>query len=106
MGAYRHVVSSAIRPTKKGVAVDVLVQPNASTAEIVGPHGDRIKIRVTVPPERLRANEAVCDLLAHVCGVRTATVVAGRTARSKTVELQGADIGTVRRVLLGPPKGS
>ncbi|MFO7699745.1 MAG: DUF167 domain-containing protein [Acidimicrobiia bacterium] len=99
-------MSSAIRPTKTGVVVDVLVQPNASTAEIVGPHGDRIKVRVTVPPERLRANEAVCDLLAQACGVRTASVVAGRTARAKTVELHGADIGTVRRALLGPPKTS
>jgi uncharacterized protein len=99
-------VSSAIRPSKSGVVVDVLVQPNARTAEVVGPHGDRIKVRVTVPPERLRANEAVCELLAHVCGVRTATVVAGRTARSKTVELHGADIGTVRRTLLGPSKAS
>ncbi|HSJ70440.1 MAG TPA: DUF167 domain-containing protein [Acidimicrobiia bacterium] len=97
-------MTSAIRPTKSGVVVDVLVQPNASVAEVVGPHGDRIKVRVTVPPERLRANEAVCDLLARVCGVRAATVVAGRTARSKTVELHGADLGTVRRVLLGPSK--
>lgn len=84
--------------------MDVLVQPNASTAEIVGPHGDRIKVRVTVPPERLQANEAVCDLLAQACGVRTASVVAGRTARAKTVELHGADIGTVRCALVGPPK--
>lgn len=86
--------------------MDVLVQPNASAAEIVGPHGDRIKVRVTVPPERLRANEAVCTLLARACGVRGATVVAGRTTRAKTVELHGADIAKVRLVLLGPQKGT
>lgn len=79
--------------------VDVLVQPNASLTEVVGPHGDRIKVRVTAPPDRLAANGAVVDLLCAVCGVRTGEVVAGRTSRHKTVALLGADIAAVRVAL-------
>lgn len=88
-----------IRPSTKGVLVDVLVQPNARSAEVVGRHGDRIKVRVTAAPERLAANKAVVDLICAVCGVRKASIIAGRTTRYKTVELVDADVETVRTVL-------
>jgi uncharacterized protein YggU (UPF0235/DUF167 family) len=57
---------------------------------------------VTAPPERLRANAAVIELLCTVVGVRRAEVIAGRTTRFKTVELIGADLDTVSRALSGP----
>ena len=85
-----------IRPSADGVLVDVLVQPNARTREILGVHGDRIKVRITAAPERLAANEAVCELLASVCSARSADVVAGRTTRYKTVELHGVEVDAVR----------
>jgi uncharacterized protein (TIGR00251 family) len=92
----------ALRRTDRGVAVDVLVVPNARSAEVVGIHGSRVKVRVTAPPERLRANAAVIELLCTVVGVRRAEVIAGRTTRFKTVELIGADLDTVSRALSGP----
>ncbi len=92
-------VPEPIRASEDGVLVDVLVQPNASRAEIVGPHGDRIKVRVTAAPERLAANAAVADLLCTVCGARSAAVVAGRTNRHKTVALAGAEVEAVRVAL-------
>lgn len=92
-------VPRPIRASADGVLVDLLVQPNARSAEILGVHGDRIKVRVTAAPERLAANAAVCELLASVCSARTATVVAGRTTRYKTVEILGADVHGVRREL-------
>lgn len=91
-----------IRSSPRGVLVDVLVQPNARTAEVVGVHGGRIKVRVTVPPERLKANAAVVELLCSTCRIRRGDVVRGRTARHKTVELIGADVATVTRLLVGP----
>lgn len=92
-----------IRSSPRGVLVDVLVQPNASRSEIVGIHGDRIKVRITETPERLRANAAVIELLCGAVGVRRGEIVAGGTSRHKCVELLGADIATATTALLGGP---
>jgi uncharacterized protein (TIGR00251 family) len=86
-----------VRPSDRGVLVDLLVVPNASTSEVVGLHGDRVKVRVTAPPERRKANAAVVALVCSTFGVRSAEIVAGRTTRFKTVELIGADAAAVVR---------
>lgn len=93
-----------VRRSSRGVVVDVLVQPNARRSEVVGRHGDRIKVRVTAAPRRLAANAAVEALLAEICGVRRADVVTGRTTRHKTVELVGGDLGEVKAALDRPSK--
>lgn len=71
------------------VVVRVVVVPNASASKIVGLHGDRIKIRVAAPPERGRANSAVCKMLRDATGASRAVIEAGMTNRSKTVRLVG-----------------
>lgn len=95
-------MSDPIRQTTHGVAVDVLVVPNASASEVVGLHGDRIKVRIASPPERGRANSVLINTLLAATGVRRASVVAGRTMRWKTVELVGADLEQVRTALIDP----
>ena len=57
----------------------------------MGPHGDGWRARVVAPPERGRANAAVCRLLADTLGLpRTGvTLVSGHTGRDKVVELDG-----------------
>lgn len=89
-----------IRKAADGVEVDVLVVPNASRPSVVGVHGDRIKVRVTKPPERNRANAAVIELLLDCTGARSATVTRGRTARHKTVLLTGVTLEIVRDELM------
>jgi len=88
-----------IRESAAGVEVDVLVVPNASAASVVGIHGDRVKIRVTSPPEKNKANAAVMDLMRQVTGVRRAEVIRGRTGRHKTVLLIGTTADVVRDTL-------
>ncbi|MCZ7532963.1 MAG: DUF167 family protein [Acidimicrobiia bacterium] len=88
-----------VRAVGDGVEVRVLVVPNASRTEIVGLHGDRIKIRITAPPERGKANKAVCRFLRDAAGARGATVVAGAGHREKTIALTGVSPDTVRRSL-------
>jgi len=78
-----------IREVDGGVEVDLLVVPNASRASIVGAHGDRVKIRVTSPPEKNKANAAVIELMGEATGARRCEVIRGRTARHKTVLLSG-----------------
>ncbi len=72
-----------------GPSVESAVLPNASRASVVGAHGDRVKIRVTSPPEKNKANAAVIDLMGEATGARRCEVIRGRTARHKTVLLGG-----------------
>ncbi|HVE42527.1 MAG TPA: DUF167 domain-containing protein [Planctomycetota bacterium] len=67
------------------------VVPKASRNRIVGWVGDRLKVQVTAPPERGKANGAVIELLAETLGVPRARIriVAGETSPLKTVEVDG-----------------
>jgi len=85
-----------IRETSEGVEVDLLVVPNSSRNSVVGVHGDRVKIRVTSPPEKNKANAAVIELMQQITGARRAEVVRGRTGRHKTVLLTGVTAAVVR----------
>jgi uncharacterized protein len=71
--------------------VTVKVVPGSRRDEIVGPLGDRLKIKVAAPPEDGRANAAVCALLARVLYVRPreVSVLAGATNPEKTLRVIG-----------------
>ena len=94
------MANTPIRSTGSSVLIDVLVVPNASRREVVGIHGDRVKIRVPAPPEKGKANKAVVDLVRDETGANRVEVVSGHGARVKTVEVWGVDPGTVRSRLL------
>jgi hypothetical protein len=81
--------------------VKLRVSPGAGRAAVVGRHGDAWRVRVTEPPERGRANDAVLRLLADTLAVpRSAvTLVSGHSAREKIVELAGLGPGLVARRL-------
>lgn len=84
---------------------DVLVHlkavPGASRDAIAGLLGERLKIRVSAPPERGKANKAICILLAQTLGVRKGDIeiVSGATSPEKTVRVRGVDAVQARRVL-------
>ena len=65
--------------------------PGAPRSEVVGPHGEAWKVRVTAAPENGKANEAVRDLLAIALGVpRSSTeIVSGAASRDKVVVVRG-----------------
>jgi uncharacterized protein (TIGR00251 family) len=73
------------------VRIRVRVVPGAQRAAVVGLHGDAWKIRVTAPPERGRANDAVVGLLAARLRLpeRDISIVSGVSGRDKIVELRG-----------------
>ncbi len=81
--------------------ISVTVSPGARRSELLGRHGEGWRARVAAPPERGRANEALCALLGEVLGVpRTAIrVVAGRSGRAKVVDIEGLDAAEVERRL-------
>jgi uncharacterized protein (TIGR00251 family) len=92
-----------ITGTERGVTFAVRVVPRASKDEIVGIHGDALKIRVTAPPVEGRANETLVAFLADQLGVRKSQVeiVAGTTSRRKTIRVVGLWPQEVGERLLG-----
>ena len=73
-----------------GVTVRVRVVPGASRTEVKGRYGDVIRVRVSAPPERGRANRAVVDLFEELVG-GDVEIVKGSSSEFKTVLIRGVD---------------
>ncbi len=54
---------------------------------MVGPHGGALKVTVTAPPERGKANRAVIELLSRALSVPPSSIeiLSGETSSDKTV---------------------
>ncbi len=74
-----------MRETEEGIILSVKVIPKARREEIVGWEGERLKIKVTAPPEKGEANRAVVRLLAKSLGIAQNRIVLlkGETNRLK-----------------------
>ena len=74
------------------------VIPGARREGVVGWLGDALKLKVSAPPERGKANAAVERLLATLLGVDVGSVevVAGHSSPRKRVAVHGLDEAEVR----------
>jgi hypothetical protein len=88
-------MSAATNSTK----VKVKVVPGASTTEIVGWLGDALKIRVTAPPEKGKANALVETTIANALKIHTSSVriVAGKRSAQKTIQVDGLTKAAIRQ---------
>ncbi len=75
-------------PDSSGTRLRVWLVPGANRPALVGLHGSAVKVRVTSPSERDRANNELCRLLEEHFGC-AATLVAGHRSRAKVVLLDG-----------------
>lgn len=91
-----------IEATASGVRIRLRVQPRAARTEVVGAHGDALRVRLTAAPVDGAANEALVRFLAERLGVARNTVrlVAGETARTKVVSVEGISAPEARARLL------
>ena len=69
------------------ITLRVHAQPGAKLTEVVGVHGDSLKIRLAAPAVEGKANEALIAFLAESFGVarRNVEIVRGQSARRKTL---------------------
>ena len=74
-----------------GVTFAVRVMPRSSRDEIVGVHGDALKVKLTAPPVEGAANLALIEFLAKHLGVRKSAVsiLGGDRSRNKIVRVDG-----------------
>jgi uncharacterized protein len=76
--------------TATSIDIRLKVVPGSRKNEIVGPHGDRLKIKVAAPPEGGKANAAVCQLLAETLelSARDVTIIAGTSSAEKVARVE------------------
>ena len=82
------------------VALKVRVIPGASASTVAGWLGDRLKVRVSAPPERGKANAAVIKLLAAELHLekKALSIASGSTSQNKVVEIQGVTMQDIESV--------
>jgi hypothetical protein len=91
--ADRGALPSFVRPIENGVELRLKVVPGSSRSAIVGPLGDRLKVKVAAPPEAGKANKEVAEVIRRWTGAKDVAVVAGLTNPEKTVRVIGVDAG-------------
>jgi len=86
-----HSMSSYLRETAEGVILEVQLQPRASRNEVVGPHGDGLKIRITAAPVAGAASKQLLKFLAKALKLprNHLSIQSGTTSRNKSIAIQG-----------------
>lgn len=91
---------------KEGCTFRVRVVPRSRRDEVVGLHGDALKLRLAAPPERGKANRALSKFLAGLLGVAPSDVeiLSGHTSRRKRVRVRGVSAASVRALVDAKPR--
>ncbi len=83
------------KPVSSSSQLNFLVTPRSGRDEVVGlvigEDGSlEVRVRVTAPPDKGRANKAVCDLVAKQLriGKTRVRVASGQTSRHKRLDIQ------------------
>ena len=88
---------------KKGSSATLTlhVQPGAKKTEIMGIHGDALKIRLSAPPVDGKANAALIEFVAARLGLAKSAIrlISGQTSRRKILEIATAPEDSEQRLL-------
>jgi len=76
------------------ITLTLHVQPGAKRSEIVGLHGDSLKIKLAAPPIEGRANDALLKFVADLFAVplRNVELKRGVQSRHKVVNVVGSTV--------------
>lgn len=81
--------------------VRVKAVPGASRDSIAGLLGDRVKVRISAPPEGGKANRAILKLFAKSLGIKPAqvSIISGATNPEKIIEIIGVESDSLSDLL-------
>jgi len=81
-----------------GVLLPVHAQPGARSNGVNGAHDSRLKVAVTQPPEKGKANEALIKLLAKLLDLKRSQIelVEGLTSSRKKFHITGISVADLR----------
>jgi uncharacterized protein (TIGR00251 family) len=87
----------------RGVTIPVRAQAGARKNAILGERNSALRIAVTAPPEKGKANRAIADLLSSVLDVSKSTIelIAGETSNQKRFLVVGMSKEFVQQRLDG-----
>lgn len=85
----------------RGVLLPVRAQPGAKRDAIIGEYGGELKVAVSQPPEKGKANVRIVDVLCEELSLRKSQVelVAGETSRSKKFVITGVSLEELQQRL-------
>jgi uncharacterized protein len=83
----------AVAPHPSGAILPVLAHAGARRNAILGERAGALRVAVTSPPERGKANEAIQTLLAESLEIRLSRIslISGLTSRQKRFLIDGID---------------
>lgn len=97
-----------LREADGAIFLSLHVQPGAKRSEVVGLHGDALKIRLAAPAIDGRANAALLQFIAERLDLTRSAISLerGRNSRHKVLLVLGATACTLRRLLEQSPSSS
>jgi uncharacterized protein (TIGR00251 family) len=77
-----------------GLKFNIYVQPRSSRNQVVGLHGDALKVKIKAPPVEGAANKMCMTVLAKALNVPKSSIeiVSGHNARTKRLLVQTARV--------------
>jgi uncharacterized protein (TIGR00251 family) len=93
-----------LRASEGHITLTLHIQPGAKKTEVVGLHGDALKIRLAAPPVDGKANAALIGFVAERLGLAKSAVSlkSGQTSRRKVLEIIAAPVDAAQRLLPNP----
>jgi uncharacterized protein (TIGR00251 family) len=81
----------ALSPHEDGAILQVIAQPGAKRDTILGERAGALRVAVTAPPEKGKANQAIQELLAEAlaCRRNQVTLLSGASSRRKRFLIGG-----------------
>jgi uncharacterized protein (TIGR00251 family) len=88
-------------PHPRGIIVPVLAQPGSKRTGIIGERAGALRVAVTAPPEKGKANVAIQAVLALAlsCKASQITLLSGETSRRKRFLIDGITADELNRRL-------
>lgn len=90
----------SIRETKGGVVFTVKVVPHSSRTALSGVLEGALKVRISAPAEKAKANKCLIDFLAKKLGVRknTISIISGQTSPVKHIKILNIPANTLQKL--------
>jgi uncharacterized protein (TIGR00251 family) len=91
----------AAAPHERGIILPVLAHPAAKREGILGERAGALRIAVTAPPDKGKANAAIQSVLSAALGCKTnsITLLSGETSRRKRFLIDGLTADELTRRL-------
>ena len=91
------MINPAIRETDQGIILVVKVVPGSSRTTIGGLLENMLKIKVSSPPEKGKANQCLIEFLAEKLSVKKSaiSIISGQSSPVKSIKILGISAETL-----------